>query len=97
MLKANWKVVVPFFLGGTFIQNHIELPQGNFTANIYQVNANILFSPYITLYNFVQYDNASKNAGWQSRFQWILKPGNEIIVAWNTQFFLKKRRPVLYG
>lgn len=86
LLKANWKIAVPFFLGGTFIQNHVELPQGNFTANIYQVNANILFSPDITLYNFVQYDNASKNAGWQSRFQWILKPGNEIIVAWNTQF-----------
>jgi hypothetical protein len=86
ILKANWKVAVPFFLGGSFIQNHVELPDGNFTANIYQLSANILFSPDITLYNFVQYDNASKNAGWQSRFQWILKPGNEIIIAWNTQF-----------
>lgn len=86
ILKANWKVAVPFFLGGSFIQNHVELPDGNFTANIYQISANILFSPDITLYNFVQYDNASKNAGWQSRFQWILKPGNEIIIAWNTQF-----------
>jgi hypothetical protein len=86
ILKTNWKVAVPFFLGGSFIQNHVELPQGKFTANIYQLNANILFSPDITLYNFVQYDNASKNAGWQSRFQWILKPGNEIIVAWNSQF-----------
>ncbi|SHF25812.1 hypothetical protein SAMN05444274_104203 [Mariniphaga anaerophila] len=86
IIKANWKVAVPFFLGGTFIQNQVTLPQGNFTANIYQANANILFSPDITLYNFVQYDNASKNAGWQSRFQWIIKPGNEIIIAWNTQF-----------
>ncbi|WP_372947923.1 carbohydrate binding family 9 domain-containing protein [Mariniphaga sp.] len=86
IMKANWKVAVPFFLGGSFIQNHVELPDGNFTANIYQLNANILVSPDITLYNFVQYDNASKNAGWQSRFQWILKPGNEIIIAWNTLF-----------
>jgi hypothetical protein len=22
--------------------------------------------------------------GWQSRFQWILKPGNEIILAWTS-------------
>jgi hypothetical protein len=94
ILKANWKVVVPFFLGGSFIQNHVELPDGKFTANIYQVNANILFSPDITLYNFVQYDNASKNAGMQSRFQWIVKPGNEIIIAWNTQF-LKSSGPLL--
>ncbi|MBW6534791.1 MAG: carbohydrate binding family 9 domain-containing protein [Mariniphaga sp.] len=92
ILKANWKVAVPFFLGGSFIQNHVELPDGKFTANIYQLNANILFSPNITLYNFVQYDNASKNAGWQSRFQWILKPGNEIIIAWNT-LFLKTDGP----
>jgi hypothetical protein len=86
ILKANWKVAVPFFLGGSFIQNHVELPDGNFTANIYQMNANILVNPDISLYNFVQYDNASKNIGWQSRFQWILKPGNEIIIAWNNRF-----------
>ncbi len=85
-LEANWKVAVPFFVGGKFIQNRVELPQGNFTANIYQANANILFSPDITLYNFIQYDNASNSAGWQSRFQWILQPGNEIIIAWNTLF-----------
>lgn len=85
-LKMNWKVAIPFFLGVNFIQNYIEIPQGNFNANIYQLNANILFNPNITLYNFIQYDNESKNAEWQSRFQWILKPGNEIILAWNSNF-----------
>ncbi len=85
-LLVNWKVAVPFFLGGAVTRNNVDLPGGNFTANIYQLNANILFSPDITLYNYFQYDNASKNAGWQSRFQWILKPGNEIILAWNANF-----------
>lgn len=85
-MEINWKVAVPLFLGGTIIRNHVTLPEASFTANIYQMNANILFSPDITLYNFVQYDNASKSAGWQSRFQWILKPGNEIILAWNANF-----------
>jgi hypothetical protein len=85
-LLINWKVAVPFFAGATIIRNNIELPEGNFTANIYQFNANILFSPQITLYNYFQYDNASKRAGWQSRFQWIVKPGNEIIVVWNPSF-----------
>ena len=85
-LEANWKVAVPFFLGGAITRNKVQLPEGNFTANIYQINANILFSPDITLYNYFQYDNASKSAGWQSRFQWILKPGNEIILAWNANF-----------
>jgi hypothetical protein len=40
----------------------------------------------------VQYDNASKSAGWQSRFQWILKPGNEIILAWNANFLRPQSR-----
>lgn len=85
-LLTNWKVAVPLFLSGAITRNIIELPQGNFTANIYQVNANILFSPDITLYNYFQYDNASKSAGLQSRFQWILKPGNEIILVWTSGF-----------
>lgn len=93
IIKANWKVAVPFFLGGSYIQNQVKLPQGNFTVNIYQLNANILFSPNITLNNFLQYDNASKIAGWQSRFQWILKPGNEIIIAWNSRL-LKNDGPL---
>ncbi|MGE5446722.1 MAG: hypothetical protein ACM3PR_00065, partial [Bacteroidales bacterium] len=56
----------------------------DFTTKIYQVNANILFSPTVTLYNYFQYDNNSGNTGWQSRFQWIVKPGNEIILAWTS-------------
>ena len=85
-VQANWKVAVPFFLGGTITRNIVDLPEGKFTANIYQLNTNILFSPDITLYNYFQYDNASKSAGWQSRFQWILKPGNEIILVWTSNF-----------
>lgn len=94
-LKINWKVAVPLFVGGTLIRNRVKLPEGEFTANIYQLNANILFSPNITLYNYFQYDNASNSIGLQSRFQWILKPGNEIVLVWtsnfiasNTQFYM---------
>ncbi len=85
-MLVNWKVAIPLFLSGAITRNIIELPEGNFTANIYQVNANILFSPDVTLYNYFQYDNASKSAGFQSRFQWILKPGNEIILVWTSNF-----------
>jgi len=85
-ITANWKVAVPFFIGGTFHQSNVKLPVGDFTANIYQVNANILLSPNVTLYNYLQYDNATNSIGWQSRFQWIVKPGNEIILAWTSNF-----------
>lgn len=85
-LNLNWKVAVPLFLGGTVTRNNITLPEGSFSANIYQLNANLLFSPNVTLYNYFQYDNKSKSAGWQARFQWIIKPGNEIILAWTSNF-----------
>jgi len=83
---VNWKVAVPFFIGGTFSQNNVSLVDGDFSADIFQMNANILFSPNLTLYNYLQYDNASNRAGWQARLQWIIKPGNEIILAWTSSF-----------
>ena len=83
-LTVNYKVAVPLFIGGNYSVNHVTLPEGDFTAKIYQINMNILVSPTVTLYNYFQYDNASEKAGWQSRFQWILKPGNEIILAWTS-------------
>jgi hypothetical protein len=83
-IGANYKIAVPFFVGARYKQNDVTLPDGDFTARIYQLNANILFSPNITLYNYFQYDNNSEVIGIQSRFQWIVKPGNEIIVAWTS-------------
>ena len=83
-LTINYKIAVPLYVGSNYTQSHVFLPEGDFTARIYQMNLNILVSPTVTLYNYFQYDNASDKIGWQSRFQWILKPGNEIILAWTS-------------
>jgi len=83
-VKAGYKVAVPLFLGGEMIRNDIRLAEDGFIAHIYRLNLNILFSPDITLYNFVQYDSQSDRMGWQSRFQWILQPGREIFLVWNS-------------
>ncbi len=85
-LTANWKVFVHLFIGGTYTTNMVKLPEGDFTADIFQFNANILFSPDLTLYNYLQYDSESEVVGLQSRFQWILKPGNEILLVWNSGY-----------
>ena len=53
---------------------------------IYQTSINLLFSPEITLNNYIQYDNVTEVVGIQSRFQWIVKPGNEIILVWTSRF-----------
>jgi len=92
---VNYKMAVPFFIGARYKQNEVSLPEGSFTTRIYQVNANILFSPDITLYNYLQYDNSSKTVGVQSRFQWIVKPGNEIIIAWTSNLSKPLERYVM--
>ncbi len=83
-MGVNYKVAVPLFVGARYKENDVFLPDGSFTTRIYSVNANILFNPDITLYNYLQYDNSSGKIGIQSRFQWIFKPGNMIIIAWTS-------------
>jgi hypothetical protein len=86
LASVGYKVSVPLFVGAEFSRSHVDLPEGGFAANISRFNLNLLFSPNMTLYNFIQYDNFSEDMGWQSRFYWILKPGNEIIIAWNSRW-----------
>ncbi len=83
-LEAGYKIAVPLFLGGEVIRNDIELEGEGFIASIYRINLNILFSPDITLYNYIQYDSGSDRAGWQSRFRWIIRPGREVFLVWNS-------------
>ncbi len=83
-LKSGCQVMVPLFIGAELIRNDILLEGTGFTANIYRMNLNILFSPDITLYSFIQYDSQSEKMGWQSRFQWIIRPGKEVFLVWNS-------------
>ena len=84
IIEAGYKVFVPLFLSVEYEQNDVALESGDFRTHIYRANVNVFFSPDITLTNFIQYDNVSGSVGWQSRFRWILKPGNEIIFVWNS-------------
>lgn len=57
--------------------NRIDLPEGRFQTRVYRLVGEAQFSPWVSLVNSIQYDNASRVLGWQSRFRWILKPGND--------------------
>ncbi len=94
-IGANYKIAVPLFVGIKYSQNDVTLPNGNFSARIYQTNINLLFSPAITLYNYFQYDNNSNTIGIQSRFQWIVHPGNEIFIVWTSNISRPMERYVM--
>lgn len=82
--ETGWKIGVPFLLALEIEHNDITLNSGDFSTDVTRFNFNILFRPDVFLLNFLQYDNLSKKLGWQSRFVWILKPGQEIFLVWKS-------------
>ena len=62
--------------------NSVKLREGSFSTQLYRLNAETQFSPYISLVNNIQYDSQSAVLGWQSRFRWILTPGNDLYIVY---------------
>jgi hypothetical protein len=52
---------------------------------------NYSFTPFLSVTNFVQYDNESRNLGWQSSFRWITKPGNDLFLVFNQGWLQNER------
>lgn len=67
-------------------QTFARLPQGDFTTRLFTLRADYSFTPYLTLSNLAQFDNDSRDLGWQSRLRWIIQPGNELFVVFNQDF-----------
>ena len=67
----------------SFDRNDISMVAGDFFTQIYALRADFNFTPRISWANLVQYDNDSHILGFQSRFRWILKPGNDLFVVIN--------------
>ncbi len=64
-------------------QTFARLKEGNFVARVYSLRVDYSVSPYLTFFNLIQFDNESRNMGWQSRVRWILQPGNEVFLVFN--------------
>ena len=62
--------------------NDVELREGSFVSNVYRAVTETQFSPFLFIVNNVQFDTVSRVAGWQSRFRWIMKPGNDLHIVY---------------
>jgi hypothetical protein len=67
--------------------NDVTLPSGAFSTLVHTARVNYNFTPNVSWANLVQYDTESRIAGVQSRFRWILKPGNDLFVVLNRGWF----------
>jgi hypothetical protein len=98
LLSVGYKVNVPVYIGIESDRKWVDLPEGSFITQIYRLNLNFLFSPVLSWYNFAQYENQNETIGWQSRFQWIIKPGKEIFLVFNSPLIdpLERFNPEIY-
>lgn len=98
LIQVGYKIAVPLFISLESDRKWVTLPDGDFVAQIYRINLNFLFSPNISWYNFAQYENRTETIGWQSRFQWIIKPGKEVFLTFNSPLIdpLDRFRPEVY-
>lgn len=98
IFQAGYKVMVPLYIGVESDRKWVDLPDGSFVAQIYRLNLNFMFSPNLTWYNFMQYENQSETIGWQSRFQWIIKPGKELFLTFNSPLIdpIQRFQPEVY-
>ena len=59
-------------------RSFLDLAEGSFTADVYRADASTQFSPWVSLANRLQYRHVSRELGWQIRFRWIRRPGNDV-------------------
>jgi hypothetical protein len=63
-------------IGGDY--NQIALREGRFITRVWLNDVNTQFNPFVSLVNRLQFDTVTRQLGWQSRFRWITKPGDDI-------------------
>jgi hypothetical protein len=81
--SLTYKVPPRFTITVGTNQTFARLPEGDFIARIYTSSVSYAATPRLSLSNLVQYDNRSRNMGWQSRVRWTLQPGNDLFFAFN--------------
>ncbi|MCH7571662.1 MAG: carbohydrate binding family 9 domain-containing protein [Planctomycetes bacterium] len=91
--EIEWRVSSQLSLGVEFEQNSVELNEGKFITRLARGRINIFFTPDISWQSFIQFDNVSDTLGINSRFRWILEPGNELFFVINQSYDVIDSRP----
>jgi hypothetical protein len=79
----TYKLPPWFSIGLSTNQTFARLPEGHFITRIVTSNVGYSVSPSLSFSNLIQYDNRSRNLGWQSRMRWTLQPGSDLFFAFN--------------
>jgi hypothetical protein len=83
ILRLIWKPMALFNIELTGERNIGDLPQGEFTQDLFGLRLNLNFSPDLVLNSFVQYDNESQSVGTNTRLRWTFSPVGDLFVVYN--------------
>jgi Domain of unknown function (DUF5916)/Carbohydrate family 9 binding domain-like len=81
--SMSFKLPPRFIASLSTNQTFARLPEGRFITRIFTSNIGFTASPRLSFSNLIQYDNRSRNLGWQSRVRWTLRPGNDFFLSFN--------------
>lgn len=59
-------------------RNTLEFGEARLHTNLYRALLSTQFSPWVSLGNTLQYDSVTRLLGWQMRFRWIPRSGNDL-------------------
>ena len=84
--ELNWQPNQYFTGVLEFEYNDIDLAEGSFNTQLYNLGADIAFNSSWSLINTIQFDNQSDLLGINSRLQWIPEAGKEFFIIYNVGF-----------
>lgn len=79
-------------LAPEYIRTNIDLAKGNFSTDLFRMEANIDLTNSIFFTSNIQYDNLSDLIGINNRFRWIITPGSDLYLVYNHNWIEENAR-----
>jgi len=86
-LGVTVKPSTHIFVSLQYERNEVSLAEGDFTVHVATLKADYNFSPNVSWANLLQYDSESRVLGVQSRFRWIITPGSDLFLVFNSGWY----------
>ncbi|WP_235114194.1 carbohydrate binding family 9 domain-containing protein [Cyclobacterium qasimii] len=67
----------------SYIHSSVHLEQGDFKTHLLRLNSSYDFSQWVSMNFNIQYDNLTERLGTNSRFIWVIDPGNTFFIVHN--------------
>ncbi len=82
-VELQWRQSAHFFLGLSFTENVVDLPDGSFTSHLASLRTDVAFNSKWSWSNFLQYDNSGDVFGVNSRLRYVPEAGREMVLVLN--------------